>query len=255
VYHFVIDLLQPHTILTFLAGWALFRLWRKRKEAKPRLLPLALILFCLAVLSMPAVSHLVVLSLEWRYPPVEERAPEAEAIVLFSAGLLPPNGPRLRAELDEDALKRSLHAAQLYAQGPPCLVLVSGGKVDSDTPGPTPAFVMGDLLGRLGVNLSDLLLEESSQTTYENAVESAKLLKARGIRRVVLVVDAMDMLRAAGCLRKQGIEVVPSPCHYRATGFRFSLTALVPSPSGAGGVQRAWHEWLGTFWYWLWGRL
>jgi hypothetical protein len=52
----VVDLLQPHTILSLLAGWAFFRLWRRRKEPSRRLLPLALPLLGLAALSMPAVS-------------------------------------------------------------------------------------------------------------------------------------------------------------------------------------------------------
>jgi uncharacterized SAM-binding protein YcdF (DUF218 family) len=157
--------------------------------------------------------------------------------------------------LDEDVLKRCLHAAHLYDQGPPCLVLVSGGKVDPDDPGPTCAPVMADFLGRLGVKRSDLLLEEEARTTHENAVECAKVLRARGIRRVILVVDAVDMFRAAGCLRQQGIEVLPSPCHFRAARFRLAPSAFSPSPDGAAGVQRAWHEWLGALWYWLRGRL
>jgi uncharacterized SAM-binding protein YcdF (DUF218 family) len=254
MYRFVVDLLQPHTVLALLAGWALLRLWRKRKEPGRPWLALALLL-ALAVLSTPAAGWLAALSLECGSSLSEQRPPEAEAVVVFSAGLLPPEGARLQAELDEDSLQRCLHAARLYAQGPPCPVLVSGGKVDPDSPGPPCAAVMGDLLGQLGVRPSDLVIEERSRTTHENAVECARLLRERGIRRVALVVDAVDMPRAAGCLRKQGIEVLPSPCHFRAGAFRPTLAGFLPSPGGAAGVQRAWHEWLGAFWYWLQGRL
>ncbi len=81
-------------------------------------------------------------------------------------------------------------------------------------------------------------------------MECAKLLKDRGIGRVVLVADAVDMFRAAACLRKQGMEVVPAPCHYRAVRFRLSVPAFLPLPGAAANVQRVWHEWLGVAWYW-----
>jgi uncharacterized SAM-binding protein YcdF (DUF218 family) len=148
-----------------------------------------------------------------------------------------------------------MEAARLYSQGPPCLVMASGGKVDPQDPGPSYAAVMGGFLEQLGVKKADLVREEGSRTTYENAVECAKLLKDRGIERVVLVVDAVDMFRAAGCLRKQGVEVVPAPCHYRATRFRLSVHTFLPNPGAAANIQRVWHEWLGVAWYWTTGRL
>jgi uncharacterized SAM-binding protein YcdF (DUF218 family) len=255
MYRFVVDLLEPHTILSLLVGWALFRLWWKRREPNRRLLPLLLPLVALAVISLPIVVQLAVLTLECQYPPVEDRPDEAEAIVVFSGGVYAPDGPRHQPELDEDSLQRCLHAARLYAQGPSCPVLVSGGKVDPDTPGSSCAALMGEFLNQLGVKSSDLVLEEGSRSTYENAVESARMLKERGIRRVVLVVDAVDMPRAARCLRKQGIEVLPSPCHYRATSFKPSLFSIIPSPGAARGFQRVWHEWLGLVWYWCQGRI
>jgi uncharacterized SAM-binding protein YcdF (DUF218 family) len=255
MYSFVVDLLQPHTLLFLLTCWAVFRLWRKRKDPHRSLRPLALCLLALTLLCLPALAHLAVLSLECHYPPAEERPPDAEAIVVFAGGLLSPDGPRVRAEMDEDTVQRCLHAARLYSQGPPCPVLVSGGKVDPDAPGPTAAAVMADFLGQLGVKKPDLLREEQSRTTHENAVECAKLLRERRLQRVVLVVDAVDMPRALGCLRKQGIEVLPSPCHFRATTFRLNHLSFLPSPGAAAAVQRVWHEWLGIAWYRALGRL
>ena len=152
--------------------------------------------------------------------------------------------------MDEDSLDRCLLAARLYAEGPPCPVLASGGKVFADTPGPAYAAVLADFLEQLGVKPSDLVREEASRNTHENAVECARLLKEKGIGRVVLVVDAVDMRRAAACLRREGIVVFPAPCHFRATGFPSSVGALLPGPHAAEQVERVWHEWLGLAWYW-----
>ncbi len=255
MYRFLVDLFQPYTILLLWTCWAVFRLWRRRADPKRRLWPLVLPLLILAALCTPAAAHLALLSLESYSRPLEKRPQDAEAVVVFSAGVHAPDAVRVRPEMDEDTLQRCLDAARLYHQGAPCLVVASGGKPDPDTPGPPYAAVMGDFLRQLGVQSSDLVQEEGSQTTYENAAECAHILKERGIHRVVLVVDAVDMRRAAGCLRKQGVEVVPAPSHSAATHFGWSVTAFLPDPRAAEPVQRVWHEWVGTVWYWIQGRL
>src|SRR5207302_1379541 len=85
--------------------------------------------------------------------------------------------------------RRRRRAAEMYRQGPPCPVLVSGGKVDPDSPEPPCARVMREFLLHQGVAASDLIEEDASRSTYENAVESARLLGARGLRKVLLVTD------------------------------------------------------------------
>jgi uncharacterized SAM-binding protein YcdF (DUF218 family) len=255
MYQFIVALCQPHTLLFLLACFALCRLWRKRADPRRRLWPLLLPLAGLTVLCLPPTAHLALLSLESYAGPVEERPRDAEAIVVFSASVYPPAGPRIEAELDEDSLHRCLQAARLYEQGPPCPVVVSGGKTEPDRPGPTNAAVMARFLSQHGVKEADLVVEPNSRTTYENAVECAKLLRERGIRRVALVVDAVDMPRAAACLRKQAIEVIPAPCHFRATRFEFTVFSFLPNPAAGVAFQRVWHEWLGLVWYRCCGRL
>jgi uncharacterized SAM-binding protein YcdF (DUF218 family) len=249
VYRSLVDLLQPYPLLFLVAGLALVALWRKCREARGRLAVLTLAFAGLALLSTPAVSHLALGSLEWQYPPREQRPADVEVIVVLSGGVIPPGATRGRAELDEDTIRRCLHAARLYHQGLPCPVLVSGGKVDPDSEGPPGAHLMRDFLVQLGVKESDVLVEDASRTTYENAVESVKVLNARGLRRALLVTDAADLFRAVHCFRKQGAEPVASASWYRATRLEGSLCDYLPSPGAAGGCQRAWHEWLGVLWY------
>ena len=255
MYEFVTSLAQPFLLLHLLVGAAIVNLWRKRRETRGRLLLLTLAFAGLTLFSTPAGAYLAVGSLEWHYPPADARPDGAGAVVVLAAGLLPADGTRLRAELDEDSRARCLHAARLYRQGPPCPVFVSGGKVDPAASGPTHARVMADFLMELGVREGDLILEEDSRTTYENAVGCAKLLKGRGIRAAVLVVDAVDMFRALRCFRRQGLELTPSPCHFRAASLGPSYCAVVPNLSAVCRCQRAWHEWLGCAWYWLHGRI
>jgi uncharacterized SAM-binding protein YcdF (DUF218 family) len=254
MYRFLVALLQPHLLLWLLTGLALAGLWRRR-EPRRRPLGLALALGALAAVSTPAVSHLALGSLEWQYPPPGRRPSDADAIVVLAGGTLPPNVAGGPPELDEDTLRRCLHAARLYHQGPPCAVLVSGGKVDPAPEAPSSAELMRDFLGQLGVKASDVIVEGSSLTTYENAVECCRLLEQRGLSRVVLVTDAADLFRAVRCFRKQGVDPVPSASCYRTERFEWSLFAFLPSPGAAAGFERAWHEWAGALWYRLRGRI
>jgi uncharacterized SAM-binding protein YcdF (DUF218 family) len=255
MYHFLVKLLDPFLILYLLTGLALVNLWRKRVESRRRLMLVSVPFVGLTLVCTPAVSHLAIGTLEWWYPPSYDRPPEVQAIVVLSSEMRPPDESGLEAELGEKSLYRCLHAAKLYHRGRPCPVLVSGGKVDPTTPGPTLAELMGDLLLELGVAEKDLIVEDRSRTTYENAAESTVLLRERGIETIQLVSDAMHLWRAELCFRKQGFEVVPSGCNYQATQWRWRLFGFLPSPSAAKCIERVTHEWLGIVWYKLKGRI
>jgi uncharacterized SAM-binding protein YcdF (DUF218 family) len=97
-------------------------------------------------------------------------------------------------------------------------VLVSGGIVGVDGPAIEPgAEAMAELLALMGVPPSALWLEPLSRNTYENAVETKKLLDAEGIDRIILVTSALHMPRAAAIFAKQGYAIIPAPTDYKVT--------------------------------------
>jgi len=256
MYQFLVwDLLQPFTLLFLICGCALVLLWGKRRETRARLLWVTIPFVVLLALSLPPVGYVAIGSLEWQNPPLGYRPAEAQAIVVLASYAYPPNEVRHHAELDEFSMNRCLKAAELYRLGEPCPILVTGGKSDPQAPGPACAEVMREFLLKLGINDRHLLVERNSCTTYENAVECAKLLAERRIQHIILVTDATHLVRATPCFRKQGLEVVPCGCQYRATKFEPSVSDFLPNPNAADHSQQACHEWLGTLWYWLRGRI
>ncbi len=255
MYYFFVQLLQPFTLAYLLLLVALINLWRKRRETRGRLLFVTAAFAVLTVCALPATAHLALGSLEWGYPPLAARPADADVIVVLGGGVLPARPPRARAELAPDSLRRCVAAAELYRQGTPCKVLVSGGRINDGVPDPAVADLMRDALLSLGVPSHDILVENTSRTTYENAVECSKLMAQNGFRKAVLVTDAIHMSRGMGCFRKQSIEPIPAPCHHRATAFEWDFFDFVPSPHGAGTMQSAAHEWLGILWYRCHGRI
>ncbi|HTU19781.1 MAG TPA: YdcF family protein [Gemmataceae bacterium] len=253
MYHYVVELLQPFVLLYLLIGLALLKLWWRRREQWRLLLVLTIAFCALFLCSTPLASYLALGSLEWSYPPREHRPDDAQGIVILAGYVRPAEGVRRHAELGQDTLYRCLEGAELYHLRKPCPVLVSGGRVDDSQPLCAP--LMQDFLVKLGVPPTDILVEDRSRTTWENAVESRKLLAQRSIGKILLVTDAAHLVRAERCFRKQGIEVVSWGCRYRATTFSLELKTFLPSPSGGAGLLAAVHEWLGLAWYRLRGRI
>jgi uncharacterized SAM-binding protein YcdF (DUF218 family) len=255
MYEFLVEILQPYFLLYLLTGLAILNLWHRRRESRRRLILLSVAFLALTAMSIPAVAHLAMGTLEWQYEPADDRPEEAGAIVVLACGVIPPGPGGQRGELGTDTVRRCRHAAALYHQGRPCPVVVSGGQVRPDSPEPAGAPLMRDFLVEQGVRPADLIVEDRSRTTYENAVECCRILRDKGVERPLLVADAVDLFRAERCFRKQGVEVVPSASDYGTANFEWSYLAFLPRPGAARLCQRVWHEWLGTLWYSLRGRI
>jgi uncharacterized SAM-binding protein YcdF (DUF218 family) len=248
------ELIDHFMILFLLMGLAIANLWRRRRETRARLLGVTVAYLGLAMVCTPAVGHLALGSLEWHYPPLERMPSDAEAMIVLSGNILYPDARRTRAELGESTLHRCLYAAMLYRQCRVRPLVVSGGRIGP--PGGMPAaWVMRNFLVDVGVLESDVLMEDQSRTTYENAVECRRRLPGKGSRKVVLVTEATHMFRAVRCFRKQGFAVIPAPCHHRANPFDARPLDFVPSASAAVNLGAAMYEWLGTAWYCCRGRI
>jgi uncharacterized SAM-binding protein YcdF (DUF218 family) len=240
--------LQILAIVTVLAG---LLLWWRSAGARRKLLWLLVPALLLAACCTPLAAYFALGALEWNYPPQPGRTAATPVIVVLGGGMWPANAVRRKAELSPDTLYRCLHAAALYHEGPPCPVLVSGGKVLVGQTGPPVAAVMRDLLRQLGIPASDIWVEDGSRSTYENAVECHKLLALHDIDHATLVTSAVHMVRAARCFRRQGLTITPAPCYHRATELPGGIDPLLPSADAARGTQDAYHEWIGLLWYWL----
>jgi uncharacterized SAM-binding protein YcdF (DUF218 family) len=252
---FLAGFLTPYPILLVVMALALASRFWKRGDTRRSLLLVIVPFVALVLLSTQPIEHLLLGTLEWQNRPLAARPDNTQAIVVLASAARPPNRWRLQAELDDRSIYRCLCAKALYHQGKACPVLLSGGMNDPSEAGPPNATVMRDFLVDLGVKESDLIVEDVSRSTYENAVECHKLLQARGITRIVLVTDAVHMVRAAASFRRLALEVVPAACHHQATTYTFDLAGLVPDPNCARNCQRVWHEWVGLAWYWIRGRI
>src|SRR5215471_8275264 len=99
--------------------------------------------------------------------------------------------------------RRAIQGIVLYRRGLAPLVVFSGIPLEVQT---------RETLGRdLGLPPAAVLTEDTVHTTREEAVKVGALLHARGIRRILLVTDALGMRRAQAVFERVGFEVLPVP--------------------------------------------
>ena len=198
-------------------------------------------------------------SLEWRYLPPAQ-VPEAEVIVVLGGGTESALFPRNTIEVNS-AGDRVLYAAWLYRQGKAGHILLSGGRIDWLSSGPPPAQDMADLIAWMGVPKEAIWLDTSSRNTYENAVNTRRILEDEGIGQVLLVTSALHMPRSVGLFVRQGIDVIPVPTDFKVTqeswnqltevSFPSLILNLLPGADNLASVTQSLKEYLGIFVYWL----
>lgn len=208
-------------------------------------------------LGSPIVARTLIGSLEAQYPPFDGSAGRRfDAIVVLAGGVLPKGTLRPAHELTDLSRERTMCGADLYRRGYAAKVLLSGGDASIFEDGPEQANEMKHLALRLGVPDEAIEIENRSRTTYENAVETKKLL---GNQSILLVTSASHIPRAVALFRKQGLNVTPAPCGYlarhRVDVWEMTLFDVLPQVSALQVSTNAIEEMAGMWVYRLAGKL
>jgi uncharacterized SAM-binding protein YcdF (DUF218 family) len=109
-------------------------------------------------------------------------------------------------------LERVRYGASLQrATGLP--MLVTGG-VFTVAPRPLAEYMREVAEGEFGAAVR--WVEPNAVNTFENAQESAALLRTAGVCCTYLVTHAWHMRRAVACFKDSGVEVIPAPTRLTA---------------------------------------
>ncbi|KUM25608.1 hypothetical protein AU467_25920 [Mesorhizobium loti] len=153
-----------------------------------------------------------------------------------------------------DNAERVVEVATLSRRYPSARILLSGGSghlINGHTF--TESEGARRLLDELGVPQERIELEERSRTTFENAVESAAIVKPKPGEVWLLVTSAYNMPRAVASFRAANFPIVPYPVDYRTrpTNLRRPVYSIA---EGLALMDIAAHEWLGLAAYHLTGK-
>jgi len=249
MYELIVHLLEPYTLVLLCLLAALAGIWRRQRPRTISQIAATVLTGLLIALSVPTTGYLAMETLESAYPPTNDVPASHDILVILSHGIIRESRDRSIVRLDHASTARCLHAVQLYKRSGGCRVVLSGGKTDWSDPSPTLAEVMRRFVVEVGIHPDDILLEDKSSNTYENALFSKALLKNQPGNQIWLVTAASHMHRAEDCFRKQGFVVIPAPCDHQPPVWNFSLCNFIPTADGIKQVARAAHEWQGRIWY------
>ncbi len=181
----------------------------------------------------------------------EENFINPQAIVILGGGrrkgALETPTEYQQQDLSPNSMERLRYGARLAKQTK-LPILVTGGAPDKVSKQDlSEAFVMKLVLEQ-ELGLSPQWLEYQSNTTQENAIRSAEILKKDAIQSIYLVTHFWHMPRAKAVFEKQGLRVVEAPMgFYQKTAF--TPLDFYPSSEGFQRTRWVWHEILGNLWY------
>jgi uncharacterized SAM-binding protein YcdF (DUF218 family) len=170
-----------------------------------------------------------------------------DAIVVAAAGVHASGAPTHTSAI------RAHAAGTLYLEGWAPLIIVSGGVTEPYTP---PVEIKGIrlILRGMGVPEEAIVVETRSTNTFENGVESARLIKERGLNKVLLISHDYHLYRLMAVFEKQRVSALPYAAN-RAYPHEPNLWWRLFEWENFGRLQTVTHEYLGILFYKLANRI
>ncbi len=131
------------------------------------------------VVTLAGLAALLFYGLPYYLAP-QDSLTKADAIVAVSGG---------------ETTSRTLGAVKLYDQGYAPVIIFSGAAQDPTSVSNAQAMKL--IAVKAGVPAASIYLEEDSADTYENAQNTARIIKDRGITSIILVTSPYHQRRAS----------------------------------------------------------
>lgn len=155
------------------------------------------------------------------------------------------------------SVDRLIQAMQLYHDGRIKKIMLTGGSGFVNFQDWKESGLIAKFLLSSGIPESDIILENNSRNTYENAALSADILKRQpSSKRQLLITSGFHMRRSLLCFKKAGLDPVPFSVDIRSASHINTLDRLI-QPDAECLVQwdMLFHEWIGIMAYRLAGYL
>jgi len=198
----------------------------------------------LFVLALPVSGAALMVALERDLPTPTPPEQPPKAIVILGGDVVRGGGDSTVVDVGPISLERlRIGAALARRTGLP--ILVSGGSLREHEA--SVAEVMADSLAQ-DFQIPARWVETGSRDTWENAQNSAAILRGQGIRSVYIVTQAWHMRRAIMAFAAAGIAATAA--YPRLDRLQRPLASnFVPDVLGWQGSYVALHEWIGCAWY------
>jgi uncharacterized SAM-binding protein YcdF (DUF218 family) len=191
---------------TTLCGLLLLGSDRKRAFGRALLIGLAVLYW---VMSLPAVARGLQTAQFGRLSdPPSALPPDPLPIIVLGNGLggYAALGGRIDLPLGQTAMN-TLFALDRFRTQPASMLVASGG-VHHDG-GISEGAIIRDALVHNRVPADHIIVEDTSGTTHEQAIASAKILRQIGAKTCIVVSSPQQMGRAIDLFEREGIKALP----------------------------------------------
>ena len=241
---------NPINLLVILLLIGIFFQLIKKKIYK-KIYQINLILFFLIVF-FPTGTYLL-WKLENTYPKQEIANIDIDGVLILGAGIDEFMTYEYKQMILNDRIERITESAKIIKKFPNAKIIYSGGNGTFSKPKLKSDEVANIFYKQLGVNTDRIIFENKSRNTYENILFSKQIAKPQEDEKWLLVTSAFHMKRAILISKKQKWKFIPYPVDFKQSK-KISLKPSIHFFSNFTSFQKAFHEWLGLFSYYLMGR-
>lgn len=242
-------LANPFAVVLILLCLGVVLLWTPWRRAGRGVLTLT-VLAGLAMATLPMVSEWPLMVLENRFPSNPELPARVDGIITLGGVV----NQYLSAARGQTAVgpgaERLTEFADLARRYPKARLIFTGGSGNLLRQDLKEADYLRPMLDSLGLAGRQVIFENQSRNTYENALFSKRLVNPAPGEVWVLVTSAVHTARSVGTFREVGWNVIGYPVDFETTG-EFETALQFNFGRGMGHTSRWLHEWLGLFFYWI----
>ncbi|WP_418187246.1 YdcF family protein [Aliarcobacter lanthieri] len=238
----------PIPIGIFLLFLAFFFLLKNSYKKAKLFLILGFLWFIL--LSNQIVSNAIISPLENSYPSLID-TPKVNYILVLGNAHKSDENLSITSEVKETAINRLVegirHYRNLKNDQNNVKLIVSGYSLDDIN---SHAQMQKRLALSLGVDEADILTLDTTKDTYEEAIQSKKIVENE---KLILVTSASHMKRAMLLFEKEGLNVIASPTQHK--GYSTSYPTSFFNANNIKKVELAFHEYLGMIYLYIKGNI
>lgn len=148
-----------------------------------------------------------------------------------------------------ESVDRLTEGLVLYRKGQIDKIIISGGSGSMVKDIRESAIAKDFLVDYCAVPDSIVIIDTISRNTYENAVESKKLMKSHQIQSALLITSAFHMRRAKGCFDQLGINTDIYPTDVISKQEYYPSDLFVPATKNLVEWEKLMHEVIGVIMY------
>ncbi len=187
----------------------------------------------------------IILKLEKQYPVIsEDITDKGEIYVLLCGGIITDT---LEGNIPQkNAVGRIMKTAQLYNKNPK-KIYISGGSPLQNRESESSVYKRELVL--LGIPQEDIIIEEGSRNTKENAVLIKNIMREEKIKSALLITSAVHMPRSMEVFKDEILEFYPVPCDFTAHQVKQNNLAYIPQFKVLKDLYSAFWEYIGLVYY------